>query len=189
MCGSGTIPVEAGLIACKIPPGKFRKFFGFTKWKNFDEELFEKVRHAADDQITDCTVRISASDISGKAVTEAIENVKNSGLEKAVALSVSDIRDVNIADDPGHVLINPPYGQRIAAEDPASLYGLIGTTMKHNFTGSRVWIITAAMDYIRYIGLRPKSKQVLFNGALESLLLEYEIYQGSKRNRNNLQST
>ena len=181
MCGSGTFPVEAGLIAANIAPGKFRSFFGFTKWLDYDEELFSAIKRKATDEEVVPEVRIRASDILESAVNETKANLKNAGIENIVEVSVSDIRNVSAKGEKGHVFINPPYGQRIRPDELENLYDTIGSVMKHSFTGNKVWVITAAKDLVRNIGLKPGVKQVLFNGALESVLLGYEIYEGSRK--------
>src|ERR1035437_7130072 len=90
MCGSGTIPVEAGLIACKIPPGKFRNFFGFQRWKDFDEEQFEKIKLDCNNQIVLSPIKIFGSDISEQTLQYAKANVARAGLNDAISLEISD---------------------------------------------------------------------------------------------------
>jgi putative N6-adenine-specific DNA methylase len=181
MCGSGTIPIEAGLIACKIPPGKFRKFFGFQRWKDFDEELFEKIKRGYDNQIRPSPVKIFGSDISEQAVLQAKANVARSGLNDVVSIKVSDFKDIKVIDDQGFVFLNPPYGQRLQPDEIDSLYSMIGTTLKHNFPGTTAWLITSNKESLKNIGLKPKEKHTLFNGALECVLLKYEMYQGTRK--------
>ena len=181
MCGSGTIPVEAGLIACKIPPGKFRKSFGFTRWNDFDEKLFVNIKKEADNLICESPVRISASDISEQAVRQTIINAGNAGLSETITVEVSDFKDVKPVDDRGYLFINPPYGLRLKPEEPDILYSMIGNTLKHNFPGYRVWIITSGKEYLEKIGLKTKSKHTLYNGPLKCILAEYEMYQGSRK--------
>jgi putative N6-adenine-specific DNA methylase len=181
MCGSGTIPIEAGLIACKIPPGKFRQFFGFQRWKNFDEDLFEKIKLECNSQIGVSPVKISGSDISGQTLQHAKANVVKAGLSDVIALKISDFKDLRSADDHGYLFLNPPYGQRIQPEEIDLLYSMIGTTLKHNFSGTTAWLITSNKESLKHVGLKPKEKHILFNGALECTLLKYEMYQGTKK--------
>jgi len=181
MCGSGTIPVEAGLIACNIPPGKFRKSFGFTRWNDFDEKLFANIKKEANNLICECPVRISASDISEQAVRQTIINAGNAGLSETITVEVSDFKDVKPVDDKGYLFINPPYGLRLKPEEPDMLYSMIGSTLKHNFPGHRVWIITSGKEYLEKIGLKTKSKRTLYNGPLKCILAEYEMYQGTRK--------
>ena len=181
MCGSGTIPIEAGLIACNIPPGKFRQFFGFQQWKDYDKELFMDVKQKADLQIKPSPVRISGSDISEQAVLQAKANVAKAGLTDVVSLEVADIVNVKAKDENGFVFLNPPYGQRLMPDDTDLLYGMIGTTLKHNFAGTTAWLITSNRDSLKKVGLKPREKHTLFNGALECVLLKYEMYSGTKK--------
>jgi putative N6-adenine-specific DNA methylase len=183
MCGSGTITIEAGLIACKIPPGRFRTYFGFQKWKDFDEELFTAIRNDCDSHIRSSPVRIYGSDISEQAVSQSKLNLSKAGLTDAVSIELSDFRNLKCIDNQGFVFLNPPYGQRIKTEEIDALYSMIGTTLKHNFTGNTVWLITSNMESLKHVGLKPKEKYTLFNGALECLLLKYEMYQGSKKKK------
>jgi putative N6-adenine-specific DNA methylase len=181
MCGSGTIAIEAGLMACKIPPGKFRNFFGFQRWKDFDEQLFDKVKEDAENQIGNSPVKISGSDISELALTQAKINVSRAGLNDVISLEVSDFKDLKAIDSNGFVFLNPPYGQRLQPDETDVLYGMIGSTLKHNFIGNTAWLITSNKESLKKIGLKPKARYTLFNGALECILLKYEMYEGSKK--------
>ena len=181
MCGSGTIPIEAGLIASKIPPGKFRQFFGFQKWKDFDEDLFEKIKLECNSQIGLSPVKIFGSDISEEALKFANANVARAGLSDIITLEKSDFKNLKSIDEHGYLFLNPPYGQRIQPEEIDLLYGMIGTTLKHNFPGTTAWLITSNKESLKHIGLKPKEKHTLFNGALECILLKYEMYTGTKK--------
>ena len=183
MCGSGTIPIEAGLIASKIPPGKFRQFFGFQKWKDFDEDLFEKIKIECNSQIGLSPVKIFGSDISEETLKFAKANVARAGLSDVITLENSDFKDLKSIDEHGYLFLNPPYGQRIQPEEIDLLYGMIGTTLKHNFPGTTAWLITSNKESLKHIGLKPKEKHTLFNGALECILLKYEMYTGTKKLR------
>ena len=181
MCGSGTFPIEAGLMTCKIPPGKLREFFGFQKWKDYDEELFVKIKRKADLQITHSPVRIYGSDVSEQAVLQAKANIAKAGLSDVVSLETADIVDVKAKDENGFVFLNPPYGQRLMPDETDKLYGMIGTALKHNFAGSTAWLITSNKESLKKVGLKAKEKLTLFNGALECILLKYEMYSGTKK--------
>jgi len=181
MCGSGTIPIEAGLIACKIPPGKFRQFFGFQRWKDFDEELFIKIKHESESIIQHSPVKIIGSDISEEALQHTRANVSRAGLDETISLQISDFKDLKAYDENGFVFLNPPYGQRLQPDETDELYSMIGRTLKHNFQGNTAWLITSNKDSLKHVGLKPKEKHTLFNGALECILLKYEMYQGTKK--------
>jgi putative N6-adenine-specific DNA methylase len=181
MCGSGTIPIEAGLIACKIPPGKFRKYFGFQRWKNFDEELLGKIKLECDNKISLSPVKINGSDISEEALQNAKANIEKAGLFEIISLQLSDFKDLKSEDEHGFVFLNPPYGQRIQPQEIDQLYSMIGSTLKHNFAGTTAWLITSNKESLKHVGLKPKEKYTLFNGALECMLMKYEMYQGTKK--------
>ena len=181
MCGSGTIPIEAGLIASKIPPGRYRQFFGFQKWKDFDEDLFEKIKLECNSQIGLSPVKIFGSDVSEETLKFAKANVARAGLSDVITLEKSDFKDLKSIDEHGYLFLNPPYGQRIQPEEIDLLYGMIGTTLKHNFPGTTAWLITSNKESLKHIGLKPKEKHTLFNGALECILLKYEMYTGTKK--------
>jgi putative N6-adenine-specific DNA methylase len=181
MCGSGTIPVEAALIARRIPPGKFRQFFGFQRWKDYDDALFIKVKQEAEEKIIESPVRITASDISPEAVRLAKANIKRAGLENTISIEVVDFKDVKAIDNQGVVVLNPPYGQRLNPDELDSIYSMIGSTLKHSFDGNTAWLITSNRESLKKVGLKHAEKHILFNGALECVLLKYELYQGSRK--------
>ncbi len=181
MCGSGTIPIEAAMIACKIPPGKFRKSFGFQKWKEYDDALFESIKLKEDSKIISSSVKINASDILGEAVEQAKANITRAGLLDCISLGTADFKDLAASDEHGFVFLNPPYGERLLPGETDLLYGMIGTTLKHHFQGNVAWLITSNKESLKKIGLKPKEKHTLFNGALECILLKYEMYQGTRK--------
>ena len=179
MCGSGTITIEAGLIASNIPAGKFRKYFGFQKWKGYDQDLFRKVVEDGESGIRKAPVKIFGSDISELAISQAVKNVNTAGLKDTVSLNVMDFKTLRINEDKGVIFINPPYGERLLRDDTDALYSMIGTTLKHNFHGYTAWLISSNKESIKHIGLKSKEKHTLFNGALECQFMKYELYQGS----------
>lgn len=181
MCGSGTIPIEAGMIATDTPPGKYRKAYGFQRWKNFDIGLFNMVREIYDSKIKPAAVRISGYDISDEAAEMAKRSVKMAGLEKYVKIDTGDFRDLKPKDIEGVIFMNPPYGERLNQGETDELYGMIGSALKHQFPGFTAWIISSNKESLKHIGLKPKEKHVLYNGALECLFLKYELYKGSRK--------
>jgi putative N6-adenine-specific DNA methylase len=181
MCGSGTIPVEAGMIACNIPAGKFRQFFGFQKWKDYDKDLFNRITEECNAAIKESPVKVSGSDISKQAADQAVLNVRKAGLDNLISIEVKDFRDLKPAVGRGSVFINPPYGERLSPNETDSLYEMIGSSLKHNFPGHTAWIISSNKESLKHIGLKPKEKHILYNGALECLFLKYELYSGSRK--------
>jgi putative N6-adenine-specific DNA methylase len=181
MCGSGTLLIEAKMIADKVPPGKFRNFFGFTRWKDFDERLFVKVKKESEAQIIKSGTLVTGSDISEAAVRQAEANIRKAGLDGEISVEVADFKDVKRASGDGYLVLNPPYGQRLKPDEIENLYSMIGTTFKHHFAGNKAWVITSGKEYLRNIGLKPKQKFTLFNGALECVFAGYELYEGTKK--------
>jgi putative N6-adenine-specific DNA methylase len=183
MCGSGTVPIEAAMIAANIPPGRFRKFYGFRRWKDYDEDLFCKVRNESESKAQNPEVKISGSDISEDAVSMACTNVESAGLSDIISISLNDFSNLKASDNEGVIIMNPPYGQRMGTADNDKLYSMIGSTLKHNFPGYKAWLITSDKNSLKQVGLKPALKTTLFNGSLECVLVKYELYQGSKKTR------
>lgn len=181
MCGSGTFLIEAALIANEIPPGSFRKFFGFQRWSDYDEEMFSSIIKKDADGIITNEMRIFGSDISDSAVASASKNVNSAGMSEAISLVKSDFKDLIPHSNSGIIIMNPPYGHRIKAREESNLYSLIGSTLKHNFAGFNAWVITADKEGLKNIGLKPALRKSLFNGSLDCILTKFELYQGSKR--------
>ncbi|HKK42403.1 MAG TPA: THUMP domain-containing protein [Bacteroidales bacterium] len=183
MCGSGTLPIEAAMMACHIPAGKFRKSYGFEKWKDFDLDLFESVKEYYNNLIINAPVKIRANDISAEAADQTRSNLLNAGLTDAVRVTVSDFSEMSSEGSGGFIFLNPPYGQRIKNTEINELYSMIGTSLKHNFPGNTAWLISSNRESLKKIGLKPAAKYTLFNGPLECLLLKYELYEGSRKSR------
>jgi putative N6-adenine-specific DNA methylase len=181
MCGSGTIPIEAALIATNTPAGKFRKFFGFQRWRGYDQALFNRMTEEGNLFIRKSPVSISGSDISEPAIAMAVKNVNSAGLKSSISLNVSDFKILKAERRYGTIMINPPYGERLLVGETDTLYNMIGTVLKHNYHGYTAWIISSNKEAIKNVGLKSKKKYTLFNGALECLFLKYELYQGSLR--------
>jgi putative N6-adenine-specific DNA methylase len=181
MCGSGTIPIEAALIASGIPPGRFRQFYGFGQWKDFNEDLFDQVKKESEPKNLFPEIKIFGSDISENAVCQAKNNIESAGLSGVITIRQSDFRDLKAPDNDGVIIMNPPYGQRIKISETDNLYGIIGSTLKHNFAGYKAWLISSDKESLKKIGLKPAMKTTLFNGSLECVLVKYELYQGSRK--------
>jgi putative N6-adenine-specific DNA methylase len=185
MCGSGTIVCEAALIANNIPPGYYRKTFGFQKWKDFDSELWENIKTEALSMQYDFENEIIGSDISRESIEIAMENAKSAKLHKDITFNISSFKDQIPPQGGGVMLTNPPYGERIVPEDIVKLYQEIGDGLKKNYKGYNAWIISSDMNALKFIGLRPTRKIALFNGPLECRFVKFEIYEGSKRTHKN----
>jgi putative N6-adenine-specific DNA methylase len=180
MCGSGTIVIEAAMMAAGIPAGNCRKHFGFMKWNNYDEELFSRIRkEMMPENLPD--ISITGSDISDEAIRQAANNLVRAGVEKLVSLETASFSDVKVNEGKGYLVFNPPYGERLKTDDPEKLYSMIGTTLKHRYPGKSAWIITSAKEYLRFVGLKPVRKYTLYNGSLECVYAGYELYEGSRK--------
>ncbi len=181
MCGSGTFLIEAALIAANINPGIYRKGFAFERWDDFDAELFENI-YNDDSAEREVQHKIYGSDISPKAIAIAAKNIKSAGVGRYIELSRKPLSAWEEAPQPaGVVITNPPYGERISAPDMEALYALIGSKLKHVFTGYNAWIIGYRDEYFNRIGLAPSEKIAVFNGALECSLREYIIFEGDRK--------
>ena len=181
MCGGGTILIEAAMIACNIAPNLNRKEFAFEKWKDWDEELFELIEKSVIKKVVKFDHKIYGYDISGLAIKKAKENIKNAELEINIIVEKRDFFTTKKKNENNlHVLFNPPYNKRISY-DIKDMYTNIGNTLKNNYSDSNVWLITSNIEAIKNIELHPSKKIKLFNANLESRLVNYEIYKGSKK--------
>ena len=188
MCGSGTILIEATMIALGIPPGIHRKHFAFEKWNDFDSDLFSDI-YNDDTGIRELKFPIIGSDISPKAISISEKNIKNAGLKKYIELSVKPIQQYTEAPAKGGVLMtNPPYGERIKVEELEELYSMIGERLKHVFAGFKAYILSYHKESFDAIGLKHTRRFFLYNGPLECEMREYEIFSG-KRNEQPIDSS
>lgn len=177
MCGSGTFLVEAALIAANINPGIYRKSFAFENWKNFDAELFDSL-YNDDSGEREFNYKIYGADISPKAVDIASRNIKSAGVARYIDLQVKPLSQWISAPADGVLITNPPYGERISADDMEGLYEMLGNKLKNVFKGYHAWIIGYRKEYFDMIHLSPSTKIPILNGALECELREYEIFEG-----------
>lgn len=182
MCGSGTLLIEAALIALKIPPGIYRKSFGFENWKDFDSDLFEELINEEGDE-RPFPFRIYGSDNSPTAISIAEKNVKGASLTKYIQLETKSIQRITEAPANGMLVMNPPYGERISPNDLLTLYENIGERLKHAFSGYTAWIISYREDCFDKIGLRHSARIELMNGALECEFRKYEIFSGKRKEK------
>jgi len=181
MCGSGTIVAEAGLIARNIAPGKFRKSFGFMKWKDYDPALYRSVKFEAEKKERASPVKIYGGDISPDACATATVNVREAGLADTVTITEADFLISPPPADAGTLIINPPYGHRIGTTDMSAFYGAIGTVLKHQYTGYNAWILSGDQASLKSVALKPYRKFDLLNGDIECRFVGYELYGGSRK--------
>jgi putative N6-adenine-specific DNA methylase len=183
MCGSGTIPIEAVYIARKIPSQWYRPRFGFMTWKNYDFDMWKAVREEAKEHVRDLQTPVFASDQSAEAIHATQVNCKNARLEKYIRIQQKDFENLEKTGEKGVLILNPPYGERLDPEDINEFYRMIGDHLKQNFQGWDAWIITSNKEALKHLGLRTARRIKLFNGPLETRLVHYPLYQGSKKEK------
>ena len=185
MCGSGTLPIEAALIARNISPGVFRQSYAFEKWLDFDADLWSDI-YNDDSREREFEHKIYGSDASFYAIQQAAKNVKSAGVAKDIELRqirMEELKPSAISLQPSAlVMINPPYGERLASnKDMEELYSKIGTALKHQFTGATAWIISSNAAAMKCIGLKPSKKMHLLNGELDCQFNRYDLFAGSRK--------
>lgn len=181
MCGSGTLLIEAALIARNMAPGLFRKEFAFEKWPDFDKELFDEI-YNDDSQEREFNHHIYGYDIDMKAVNTANMNVKAAGLSKDITVAQADFKDFTQPKEKSIIVTNPPYGERISTPDLLGTYKMIGERLKHQFLDNDAWVLSYRQECFDQIGLKPSIKYPLYNGSLECELRKYQIFDGRLRN-------
>ncbi len=183
MCGSGTILAEAAMIACNIPANLNRKEFAFEKWNDWDNELFDQIVDSLMKKIKEFHYTIQGYDKAPSAVLKAKDNIKNANLDEYVTIAEKNFFDTEkMTQGPLHMVFNPPYGERLDIE-MERFYKDIGDTLKQSYPGTNAWFITANLEALKFVGLKPSRKIKLFNGSLEARLVKYEMYEGSKRTK------
>ena len=181
MCGSGTILIEAAMYATNYPVNIKRESFSFKKWKNYDFNLFETIKKSVLKKVKPFKYNLIGYDKSPSAIMKCKKNVINSEFQNIINISENDFfNTIKNEDNFLHILFNPPYGERLPI-DINSFYKKIGDTLKNNYTNSNTWFITSNLDALKFVELRPSRKIKLYNGKLESRLVKYEIYSGSKK--------
>lgn len=183
MCGSGTMLIEAAMIACNIPPNLMRKEFAFERWEDWDVDLFEKIEESLLNKTRDFHYTITGYDKAPSAVKKAQENIKNAELDDFITVKHEDFFKTQKGGERKlHMVFNPPYGERLNI-DLQEFYKNIGDTLKQNYPNTDAWFITSNLEALKFVGLRPSRKIQLFNAKLESRLVKYEIYAGSKKGK------
>lgn len=177
MCGSGTLPIEAALIARNIAPGVFRQGYAFEKWPDFDKELFEEI-YNDDQNEREFNHHIYGYDNNPRAIEVATRNVKAAGLSRNITLKQQPFQIFEQPKEKAILITNPPYGERISSPDLLGLYQMIGERLKHAFTGGSAWILSYRDECFDQIGLKPTQKIPLMNGALQCQLRQYELFEG-----------
>lgn len=177
MCGSGTIAIEACMLARNIAPGRFRSEFAFEKWPDFNADMFDAVKKDCDKE-RPFEHMVYAYDVDPKAVAATKANVEAAGLDKDFAIACADFRNFTQPAEKALMVINPPYGVRISPANLLGLYRMIGERLKHQFTGNEAWIISNHEECFDSIGLKPSIKIPLYNGSLDCQFQKYQIFDG-----------
>jgi putative N6-adenine-specific DNA methylase len=188
MCGSGTLLTEAAMIACNIPVNINRKEFAFEKWDDFDEDLFGKIVESQLNKTIEFRHKIIGYDKAPSAVRKAAENIESANLSDYITVERKNFFDTRKPmEGKLHMVFNPPYGERLDRSELASdfdveaFYADIGDTLKQEYPGTDAWFITSNLEALKFVGLRPSRKIKVFNSQLESRLVKYVMYEGSKK--------
>jgi len=185
MCGSGTLAIEAALIALERAPGLLRSNYGFMHLRGFDEPswkiLRRKIRAEAKDRLSG---RIIATDISQQAVEAAKKNAMTAGVERFIEFGICNFSETPVPSGGGAVVLNPEYGERLGeTEKLKETYKNIGDFFKKKCQGYRGYLFTGNLDLAKKVGLRTNRRITFFNGPIECRLLEYDLYEGSKKSK------
>ena len=183
MCGSGTILAEAAMIACNIPANINRKEFAFEKWNDWDNDLFDTIVESLLKKTKEFHYTIKGYDKAPSAVNKAKDNIRNANLDEYITISQENFFDSQKqTKGPLHMVFNPPYGERLDIH-LERFYRELGDTLKQGYPNTNAWFITANLEALKYVGLKPSRKIKLFNGKLEARFVKYEMYEGSKRTK------
>ncbi|KAB1441734.1 THUMP domain-containing class I SAM-dependent RNA methyltransferase [Pseudodesulfovibrio senegalensis] len=185
MCGSGTLAIEAAMIALNRAPGMLGRDFAFTRVKGFDAEEYKRLRKKATKGTNkNFAGRIIATDLDPEAIRAAQTNARMAGVEDRIEFAVCDFRETEIPETPGTVMLNPEYGKRLGDEKILRpVYKDIGDFFKQHCGGYMGYIFTGNMSLAKSVGLRTKRRIILHNAKIECRLLEYELYAGTRKTR------
>jgi putative N6-adenine-specific DNA methylase len=184
MCGSGTIVIEAAMLARNIAPGLSRGKYGFMNWPDFDRDVFRKIIREARNKIKPTLdFGMVGSDKDPKQVRDAATNAKSAGVGRDIMFKQSRFEDLIPPAPPGVLIINPPYGERMSIDNIRTFYQSIGDTLKRNFSGYDAFIFTGNLSEAKFLGLRTCRRIKLYNGPIECRLLKFEMYHGSRKSK------
>lgn len=184
MCGSGTIAIEAALIASNIPPNLNRTHFAFESWNNYDQALLSKVLGEATEMFKPLKCKIFARDTNSQAIRATRVNISAANMRKHIILENEDFFKAKAPSEKGIIVMNPPYGERLnVSGDLVSFYEKIGSTLKHEYSGWSAWVITSEIDSFKNIGLKASQKIPMMNGKLECQFREYELFDGKLKEK------
>ena len=182
LCGSGTLVIEAALLARNIAPILLGREFAFAKWPDFDRQLFRRVYDEAQQSaVESLDFPLQGSDIDQAIINVARENAKRAGVLDDIEFRVGSFEVAQPPAAGATLITNPPYDERLKVDRTAGLYRRIGDTLKNNFTGCTAWLLTGNLSAAKQIGLRSSQRTTLFNGPIECRLLKFDLYAGSKK--------
>ncbi len=181
-CGSGTILIEAALMAAGLPPQFERTHFAFKNFKNFQPEIWEEILDAVPKRVTELPCRIIGSDMSADMITKARRNFRGLPIGRFIETSVNSFQELKQIEGPGVMISNPPYGERMG-ENIEEMYTELGDWMKAEMKGFDCWVLSSNTEAMKFIGLRPDRKIKVFNGDLECSFRKFGIYEGSKKGK------
>ena len=179
MCGSGTILIEAAMAALNVPAGFFRRGYGFYRWKTFDRQRWEQIQDEADIR-DDVPVNFYGSDISGRFIGMAKDNIREARLTDFIRVRRCPMSESRPVHTPSFVIFNPPYGERLDMGDIEQAYKEMGDTLKQHYAGCTAFIISSNVGALKAIGLHASRRITLYNGALECKFMRFDLYKGSK---------
>lgn len=180
MCGSGTILIEAAMIAMDLPAQIFRKNFAFQNWKNYDDQLFKTIKEFRINRVKEFTGKIIGYDIDARMLNAARINIEAAEMEDVIEVKKQNFFETKKEHFPLLMVFNPPYDERITTNDD-DFYKKVGDTFKTAYPNTLAWLISSDLEAVKKIGLRPSRKVKLFNGKLETRFLQYEMYEGTKK--------
>jgi putative N6-adenine-specific DNA methylase len=178
MCGSGTLPIEAALIAANVAPGLIRKHYAFQRWHDYDAALYRQLILEAASKVKRQKLHVIGSDISGRHIDMAQHHAEVALPDMKLAFFKKDFQLADPPPQKGIVIMNPPYGERLQKEDMIAFYQMIGNVLKQKYAGWTAWIFTGNMEAAKFIGLKPSEKYKLKNGPLDALFLRFDIKDG-----------
>ncbi|MGY6560948.1 MAG: THUMP domain-containing class I SAM-dependent RNA methyltransferase [Luteibaculaceae bacterium] len=183
MCGSGTLSIEAALMARNIAPNLKRKEYCFKNWLNFDQDLLDiAVAELKKEENNQAKPLIFASDVSQNAINITTENAERAEVSDLIRTRCKNISQIKPTTETGIAILNPPYGERMGEQNEIEqFYKQIGDALKFNFTGFNAWIISSNIEALKNVGLKPNKRIKLFNGKLECSFNRYNLYSGSKQ--------
>jgi putative N6-adenine-specific DNA methylase len=180
MCGSGTLPIEAAMIAMRMPAQRQRPGFGFMRWNGFSAKIWEQVRKEAEARIAPPPFPILASDLDNRARNATSINALSAEVDRYIRIERKPFATLEPPAPRGFLITNPPYDERMQLEDAIAFYQQIGDRLKHGWAGWEAWIISANKDALKHLGLRPSRKIPLLNGALECSFQRFDLFEGKK---------